>query len=441
MHPRAEHWPWAALLLALAAALGAGPASASQPTVILLSWDGMRHDYPDRALFPALARMQREGWRATRLRPPWPSNTFPGHVTLATGTLPDVHGVVDNVYFDRQRGVARHANDGSWLLAEPLWAAAQRQGVNAATFFWVGSSTPWRGQDWCFRRAPFDAGVPESDKVDQIIAWLDLPPEQRPGLIMSWWHGADSVGHAHGPDAASIDAAVAAQDAQLQRLLAALDARDAWPDTTLIVVSDHGMTTLGELVDIEAPLVAAGIGVQRFGGPGLQHLFLDDASRAREAARLLRASDARLTVHVGTELPLHWRIAPPARRGDVVVSAPAPLVLGAAGVSGWLQQQLARLFGWRRGGHGYDPGDPDMGRGVARAPAHEVRAIDVAASVAALLGIDPPAQSEGRPLWPAPAVADVRHPLVRTTDIMRAPPPVVARQRAVQSTPAKGCNP
>jgi hypothetical protein len=32
--------------------------------VVLLSWDGVRHDYPDRAALPGLARMAADGVRA-----------------------------------------------------------------------------------------------------------------------------------------------------------------------------------------------------------------------------------------------------------------------------------------------------------------------------------------------------------------------------------------
>jgi arylsulfatase A-like enzyme len=59
------------------------------------------------------------------------------------------------------------------------------------------------------------------------------------------------------------------------------------------------------------------------------------------------------------------------------------------------------------GGHGYDPELPEMGaiffalgRGVTPATRlGVVRAIDVAPTAAALLGIDPPAQSEGKALF------------------------------------------
>ena len=83
-----------------------------------------------------------------------------------------------------------------------------------------------------YREAPFDSGVSEAEKVERILGWLDLPPAERPRLVMSWWHGADSEGHRHGPDAPETRAALRAQDQELGRLLAGLDARGAWPSTT-----------------------------------------------------------------------------------------------------------------------------------------------------------------------------------------------------------------
>ena len=134
--------------------------------MIVVSLDGVRHDYLDRAPFPAFDRIAREGLRASRLVPVYPSNTFPGHVSLATGATPAVHGIVDNRFWDRARRERfDYSNDASWIEAEPLWAAAERQGVPAATFFWVGSETDWRGVGARHRVAPFDAKVGEAVKV------------------------------------------------------------------------------------------------------------------------------------------------------------------------------------------------------------------------------------------------------------------------------------
>jgi predicted AlkP superfamily pyrophosphatase or phosphodiesterase len=399
------------MLLCLAAgaalALAAVPAPAREPTVLLLSLDGVRPDYLDRDELPALARVAREGLRAEGLEPVFPSSTFPNHVSLATCVHPDRHGIVANAFQDRVRGGFDYSNDASWIEAEPLWATAERQGVRAATYFWVGSETPWRGVAATHRMTPFDSDVPEAAKVDQILAWLDLPPGSRPRLVLSWWHGADDAGHAHGPDAEETRARLRGQDAELARLLAGLDARRAWDSTTLLLVSDHGMVEVSRTVDAMAALAAVGIRGRLVNGGAFAHLFLEDPTRAEEAAALLDGLEG-LDAWVGGELPERLRYRHPTRTGDVFALAAPPWRIGGAASSlRDLQFALGRFAGRRQGLHGYDPASvPEMagiflalGRGVtAGARPGRVRALDVAPTAARLLGIEPPPGCEGAPL-------------------------------------------
>ena len=384
-----------AALLALACAAGADPASApTDPTVIVVSMDGVRHDYLDRAPFPAFGRIAREGLRAARLVPVYPSNTFPGHVSLATGATPAVHGIVDNRFWDRTREQRfDYSNDASWIDAEPLWAAAERQGVRAATFFWVGSETDWRGVGARYREAPFDAKVGEAEKVARILAWLDLPAAERPRLVMSYWHGADGAGHAKGPDSPAVVKELTEQDRQLGALLAGLDARGAWPHTTLLVVSDHGMTSVGPSVSIQGALRSAKVRAHVEPSSSVAHVFLENAADLARAERAL-AGLAGVRVDRRDALPAALHLSHPTRTGDLVVRADPPYRFAKSGV-------FARA---PRGMHGYDPEHPDMagiflaiGRGVlAGAKLDAVRMIDVAPTAARLLGIDPPRSAEGR---------------------------------------------
>lgn len=395
------------LALALLSALWLAPAWAeAKPLVILLSWDGVRHDYPDRAAFPGLARLEREGVRAERLVSVFPSSTFPAHVSLATGTYPDRHGIVDNVFFDRARDASFDFEaEADWIEAEPLWAAAERQGVAAATFFWVGSETPWRGVAARDRRAPFDADVGEAEKVRQIVEWIDRPEAERPGLVMSWWHGADLAGHRRGPDHPAVAEALAEQDAQLQSLLAALDARGLWPETTLLLVSDHGMTAVRESLDVEGALEAAGVDARVMLGSSVAHVFLADPAARAKARAALAALDG-VEVHDGEALPEARRLRFPARTGDLVLFTAPPRTFRRASFVQSIWIGLGALFGGEMGLHGYDPELPDMGgvfyalgRGVpAGATLGAVRAIDVAPTVARLLAIDPPRDAEGAAL-------------------------------------------
>jgi arylsulfatase A-like enzyme len=375
----------------------ATPGWAEPPRVIVLSWDGVRHDQPDATSLPGLERMTREGARAERLIPVLPSITFPNHVSLATGTYPDRHGIVSNVFRDRERGTFDRANDANWLRAEPLWAAAERQGVPAATFFWVGSETPWRGTAARYRKTPFDREVPESAKVEQILAWLDLPAEERQRLIMSWWRGSDQEGHAHGPDSEEVLQALRSQDERLVDLLAGIDARGLWRDLTLLIVSDHGMSLATRSIDLEAALASADAEGEILASSATAHIFLEAPEQASAVARALGAHP-EVDAYPAEALPAALRLGPRQRLGDVVCITRPPNTFRTGALD-----RVLRVFGVGIGSHGYAPEYPDvhgiflaLGRGVSPgSQPTRVRAVDVAPTVAAWLGISPPEHSEG----------------------------------------------
>jgi predicted AlkP superfamily pyrophosphatase or phosphodiesterase len=382
----------------------ASVSSAERPVVILLSWDGVRHDYLDRAEFPGLGRIENDGLRAERLIPIFPSSTFPNHTALATGTYADRHGIVDNVFRDGERGVYDYSNDGAWIDAEPLWVTAERQGVRAAVFFWVGSETDWHGIGATYRRAPFDSDVDEGEKVDQILAWLDLPVEQRPGLIMMWWRGADRVGHTKGPDHPDIAIELRKQDDHLARLLAGIDRREGWGHTTLLIVSDHGMTEVSKAIEVREPLERAGIAADVLGGTAVVRVYLEDPKQRDAAYRVLKPlSNAK--VYTAETIPDALRVKHPSRNGDLMLVTTPPHTFRRRGRVRAAVSWLGSLFtDSKTGGHGYAPDHPDMGavflgmgrglpRGVRIGP---VRNIDIAPTIAVLLGIDPPAHAEGR---------------------------------------------
>ncbi len=384
----------AALAVWVALAGTARAADPAPPTVIVLSLDGVRHDYLDRRSFPAFERIAREGLRAARLIPVYPSNTFPGHVSLATGATPAVHGIVDNRFWDRvRRERFDYSNDTSWIEAEPLWAAAERQGVPAAVFFWVGSETDWRGVGARHREAPFDGKVGEAKKVARIFSWLDLPAPDRPRLVMSYWRGADHAGHDEGPDHPDVAKELAGQDRQLGALLAGLDARGAWRHTTLFVVSDHGMTRVGKSVPLKRALRSSKIRAHVEPSSTVAHVFLESPADLERAERLLAGLEG-VRVDRREALPASLHLSHPTRTGDLVVRAEPPYTFMSSGILG-----RGAL-----GMHGYPPEHPDMaaiflalGRGVpAGAKLDAVRMIDVAPTVARVLGIEPPRNAEGR---------------------------------------------
>ena len=70
------------------------------PYVILVSFDGFRHDYVEKYDAPNFKSFIKNGVAAKAMIPSFPSKTFPNHYTLVTGLYPDNHGLVDNTFYD-----------------------------------------------------------------------------------------------------------------------------------------------------------------------------------------------------------------------------------------------------------------------------------------------------------------------------------------------------
>jgi len=389
--------------LARALALGAwllaqAGASFAAPTVLLISFDGTRPADLEDGELVALARMAREGAHADRLVPVYPANTFPNHVTLVTGVSPERHGIVNNVFVDPERGRYSYDGDPTWLEAEPLWSILAAHGLASVAYYWVGSEGAWRSgrgpADW----RPFSTRTRESEKVDQILEWLDPPSGERPSLVTVWFHGADGAAHRHGPGAPEAVETLRVQDAQLGRLLRGLDAKGLWAETTLLVVSDHGMAAVEHSVDLQGALDEAGIAGQVHGGGGFVTVTLDDAEH--DVARAVAtARGLGLEAWARGEGPPGFESRNP-RFGDLVAMAPPGTAISAAGLLGRLRSSLMG------GGHGHRPDEPSMagiflalGRGVgAGFDPGEVRSLDVAPTVLSLLGLPVPDSMEGRPI-------------------------------------------
>src|SRR5262245_58676001 len=137
------------LLVVAAAGVAAQPQSAAPPSItILVSFDGWRWDYDTKAPAPALRALMARGVRSEALVPAFPSKTIPNHYTMATGLYPGHHGMIVNVIQDPGTGRVflrtdrASVTDPTWWGGEPIWNAAQRQGLIAATMFWPGSEAP-----------------------------------------------------------------------------------------------------------------------------------------------------------------------------------------------------------------------------------------------------------------------------------------------------------
>jgi predicted AlkP superfamily pyrophosphatase or phosphodiesterase len=324
------------LLLSLCAAAQVitfdhGPNSAAQqskPYVVLVSLDGFRYDYARKYGAKHLLALAADGAIAGEgMIPAYPAVTFPNHYTLVTGLYPEHHGIVADNFYDPVRKqrfsysdpVA--SRDGSWYGGEPLWVLAEKQGMRTACFFWPGSEAEIDGGRPTYY-LKFDDRIPDEKRIDQVIAWLRLPPEQRPHFLTLYYSTVDHAGHQYGPDSPQTAAAVQHVDQLVGALWSELEQLHLPVD--LIVVSDHGMEhEQGPWIDLSRYA-----DLQNFTTVG-SLLYPNSEAAAEKAYQELKIKTDTFTVYRRNRVPaaMHYTTNP--REGDPVVIANGPYAIRA----------------------------------------------------------------------------------------------------------------
>lgn len=394
-----------------------GPAAGTPPPgpiVLLISFDGYRWDYPELHGAPALLALAGEGVRAQELVPSFPSKTYPNHYTLVTGLRPEHHGIVANSMWDPEWKAGfsladRSAvEDGRWWEGEPIWVTAERRGLVTASSFWPGSEAAIGGVRPTYW-GRYDDTVPDEKRVDDVLAWLDLPAEKRPRLITLYFDEPDGGGHAFGPNSPQAGAAVAHVDALLARLRAGVAARGLGDSVDWIVVSDHGMTPVdaGKAIVLADFVDLAGVAIDDLSVFGL---LRPQPGTEDSIVRGLTGAHPHLHAARKGAMPerLHFRAH--RRIPEIVVWADPGWTI--YGTRADLAAALAKSDP-PRGAHGYDPAERDMhGIFVAAGPSFKkgistppLDNVDVYPLLARLLGV-PPAPNDGNPVATAAMLAE-----------------------------------
>lgn len=397
-----------------AAAQGSGgvnrPEHVDKPYVVLISVDGLRHDYLDTRELPNLRRLMQRGARAKAMIPVFPSLTFPNHYSLVTGLYPEHHGIVANSFYDPARrqtyalGNRDAVSDASWYRGEPIWVTAETQGMVAACFFWPGSEAPINGIRPTIWNA-YDATIPNADRVKTVLDWLRLPPEKRPHLITLYFSDVDSASHDRTLASPRVDAALRAVDASIGMLADGIDALPIRSQVYVLVTSDHGMveTTAKQGIRLDS-LVDMDDIEQSFGGPvAMLHVRGGEPARAARVRDAINAKLQHGRAYLRHEVPERHHFRDDPRIGDVVIIMDEAWTMVVMPRLADAASRIVRPDRW--GAHGWDPAFPSMhaifiasGPGIrpgATIPA--VNNVDVYPLMTALLGLRPAAGIDGRP--------------------------------------------
>lgn len=232
------------LLLTAAWAAAAGKDSYT----VIISLDGFRWDYTEAYDTPFFDRLALTGVKAI-MQPSFPSKTFPNHYTLATGLVPDHHGIIANKFKVLATGEKFSLSDKDisgnpkFYGGDPIWLTAKHQGVRAGVIFWVGSDVPIKGEHPDYWH-PYSqsAEITFPDRADEIVKLLSLPKKDRPHLVMAYFEQPDAHGHTYGPVTMPTRRALESLDSLLDNLWTRIQALPVGDNVNLIITGDHGMT-------------------------------------------------------------------------------------------------------------------------------------------------------------------------------------------------------
>jgi predicted AlkP superfamily pyrophosphatase or phosphodiesterase len=418
--------------------------------VVMVSLDGLRAlTLADpQAPIPTLRGLVARGARARSMRPVFPSVTWPCHTSLVTGVAPARHGVLGNHVFDRGRGeIVSHYGDRTdvGVGVETLWDRVHASGGRVAGVCWpktrgvaaVADNIPefyeqelfekyaspelWR--ELQARGLPVGCYGPWSTRhaFNPMQDWLTLEAARHvlatrpPQLMLVHFLTLDAFQHDYGVGSPEARWALQHVDALLARLLDGLDT------TTFVIFGDHGFVDVSTtyhmnvllreegLIDFDARGHVTRRHAWVAGNGGAGHVYvLDGAPRTTvDRVRERFAALAGLEVLGADEFAALGLPAPSAHsaQGDLVVRA-AP----GYQVTGYATREIAAAAPLYRATHGHDPRLPELGAALLLAgpgvrdgvTMDEVSMLDVAPTVAHLLGIDLPG-ADGRVLTEAVA--------------------------------------
>lgn len=328
--------------------------------LMLISIDGFRYDYLKRAaVVPNLRKLCKGGIHGP-MKPQFPSYTFPNHFSLVTGLYPESHGIVGNSFYDPaldeyfSYNEQEDLKESKWWQAEPIWNAVQRFGMKSATMFWPGSESLILGARPNYYEA-YDGSVTTSERVDQVLKWLDLPDSERPSFISLYLSLVDEAGHLHGPDSEEVNVALKEADSGIERLILGLKERGMNDSINLLIVSDHGMADIPDderfhvYLDELIPRMKERLQWVDY-GPMASLIPLegeDDSIYSELKGAQMRG--VHFMVYRREELPLEYHYQFNGRIAPIVLIAKKGYIIDFRG-GNWVP----------RGAHGYDPSIPEM---------------------------------------------------------------------------------
>ena len=427
--------------------------------VVVVVWDGMRPDFVSEKDTPALWKLAREGVTFRHHHAVYPSATMVNGTALVTGVYPGKNGMTANYEYrpeiDRRRSInvespaavnrGDELSGGKYISVPTITELVRRAGgrtvvataktvgllldrhagirpaKNGVTLF-AGNSLPRAAiTSLIAALGPFPSAQLERDswttKALTNFLWKDGVPD----FSILWLGEPDLTQHESAPGAPPALAAIRASDENLAAVLSALDRYGTRETTDLFVVSDHGFSTIQRSSDLRKILKDAGFAAKtefddepkpgeimlvENGGSVFFYVIGHDATLTRRLIGSLQQSDFAGVIFTNQPLPgtfplTQARIDNP-HAPDIVMAFRWNDAKNQFGVPGMIDADWQRAAG--KGTHA-TLSPFDMHNTLVAAGPHFRRGetdnlptgnVDLAPTIAHILGITSPEQMDGR---------------------------------------------
>lgn len=322
--------------------------------VLLVSLDAFRWDYNKIYNTPNLNKLAQDGVKADRMFSSFPTVTFPNHYSIATGLYPDHHGLIDNSFSAPDLGLFYRMGDRTavenpaFYGGEPIWVTAEKQGVRAASFFWVGSEAPVGGMHPTYWKK-YDKTVTFEERIDTVIKWLGYPPDKRPELVTLYFDEPDATSHTFGPVSPQTRKVVERLDSLMGVLRLKLSTLPDAKKINLIILSDHGMEAVSPSRYISIKSVVPERMIASISGGNPVYL-INPAEGKKDSVLYLLSKSKGLKAWSKSKLPPKWHYGTNPRIPEIVVVADSSWSIGT-------KPDGSSVKG---GAHGYDNSNSDM---------------------------------------------------------------------------------
>jgi len=327
---------------------------APRPYVVMLSLDGFRWDYQDKADTPTLDSITRNGVKATGLQPVFPSKTFPNHYSIATGLYAGNHGLISNSFYDPKQKKEYSIRDrkavenGKFYKGEPIWVTAEAQRLKTGSYFWVGSEAKIKGYQPSYWKR-YDHHFPFIQRADSVIAWLKKPYNERPKLITWYIAETDDIGHKYGPNSTKIISTITTLDSIVGYFLNEVSKLEIGDSVNFILVSDHGMAPIDTQKVVKLNTYLKKSWIEKYFGGNPFVLIHPNKACADSILNALNGIEGIIPMRKN-DIPERYQLKQSNRIPEIVIVAD----------TGWSIEINPKRKVYAGGTHGYDNSFTDM---------------------------------------------------------------------------------